>query len=442
MAYVPHSEADIRDMLATIGVARVSDLFDAIPRAVRSSTPLDVPPALPEWSVVQEVTRLAQRNSALVCFAGGGIYDHYAPSAVNHVLLRSEWYTAYTPYQPEVAQGSLQLIYEFQTMIAELFGMDVANASMYDGATAAAEAVVLALGVQAQRSAAAVAKAAHPHTRQVVATAVGADRIKTVPFTPDGRVDLMALREAVNGAACFLVQQPNFFGVIEDLDAVAAATREAGALLVVSADPVAMAVLKSPGSQGADLVVGEGQGLGIAPSFGGPVVGLFAANQKYLRQMPGRLAGATVDRQGRRGFVLTLQAREQQIRREKATSNICTNQALLALAATVHLALLGRQGLRHVAERSLENAHRAFDAVTALPGFEPLVGGPFFKEFAVRTPKPARSVLAHAASRGVLAGVALSRFPGLVDHEALLIAVTEKRSDEEIDRLVDALKTA
>ncbi len=442
MAYVPHSDADIQAMLETIGVTSMADLFDSIPAAQRSTAAIDVPSALPEVDVVREVTRLARRNAELVCFAGGGIYDHYAPSAVNHILLRSEWYTAYTPYQPEVAQGSLQVIYEFQTMIAELFGLDVANASMYDGPTAAAEAVVMALGVKPDRTDVVIGDSIHPHTRQVISTASGARQLVSLPFGPDGRVDLTKVGDALRGAACVVVQQPNFLGVIEDLEAIAAAAQEAGALLIVAADPVAMAILKSPGSQGADVVVGEGQGLGCAPSFGGPVVGLFAARRDYLRRMPGRLSGATVDHDGRRGFVLTLQAREQQIRREKATSNICTNQALLALAATVHLALLGRTGLRHIAERSLEGAHHAFDAITALPGYEPLVDGPFFKEFAVRTPKPARAILGHAAERGVLAGVALTRFPGFVDREALLIAVTEKRTDDEIARLVDALRTA
>ena len=442
MAYVPHSEADVRAMLETVGVGSIEDLFRTIPDSVRLGRPLAIAQGRSEWEVVEALEALSLENAPLLCFAGAGVYDHYTPSAVNHMLLRSEWYTAYTPYQPEVAQGTLQLIYEFQSMVAELFGMETANASMYDAATAAAEATFLAHAIKKDKNGIVAARTVHPHTVQVIATTKERETPLTyLPFGDDGRVDLSGAAEVLREAGCLIVQQPNFLGVVEDLEACAAAAHDADALFIVVADPVAMGVLKSPGAAGADVVVADGQGLGNLMSYGGPGLGLFAAKREYLRLMPGRIAGITVDRKDRRGFVLTLQTREQHIRRDKATSNICTNQALMALAATVHLALLGRQGLRQVAERSLENAHRTFDAVTSLDGFTPFVSGPFFKEFAVRTPRPANAIVASAAREGVLAGVPLNRFVRQYqDDDVLLIAATEKRTAQDIDRLKDALQ--
>ena len=446
MSYVPHSDADVREMLKTVGLSSLDDLFAAIPAALRSRRPLAVPEALPEWDTVRTVSAVAAADAPLVCFAGAGMYDHWIPSIVDHVLRRSEFYTAYTPYQPEVSQGTLQVIYEFQTLMCELSGMDVANASMYDGASACAEAAILAGGVKKDRHTVVMAHTVHPHYRRVTETYIGATgrTIAVAPRKADGTLDLAATGKLLAGASCLVVQQPNFLGVIEDLEACAAAAHAAGALLVVAFNPIAVALLQSPGSCGADVAVAEGQPLGIPMSFGGPVLGIFAAKQDYLRHMPGRIVGAAQDHDGRRGFVLTLQTREQHIRREKATSNICTNQGLMALAATVYLATVGLEGLKGVAEASCVNAHAVFDAVTKIKGYAPLCpGGPFFHEFAVKTPKPAADIVHRAAALGVLPGVALDRFASsMEDDHTLLIAATEKRTAEDVDRLVDALRRA
>ncbi len=444
MSYVPHSQADVREMLKTIGIATPDELFAAIPAALKLKRPLAIPEALSEWDTVRAVSALAGEDPELVCFAGGGLYDHWIPSVVDHVLRRSEFYTAYTPYQPEVSQGTLQVIYEFQTMMCELSGMDVANASMYDGASACAEAAILAGGVKKDRHTVVMAHTVHPHYRSVTQTYLGATgrTIAVAPRKPDGTLDLAAAGKLLPQASCLVVQQPNFLGVLEDLDACAAAAHAAGALLVVAFNPVAAAALKSPGTCGADVAVAEGQPLGIPMSYGGPVLGIFAAKNEYIRNMPGRITGMAQDHEGRRGFVLTLQTREQHIRREKATSNICTNQGLMALAATVYLATVGLEGLRGVAEASCVNAHAAFDAIRKIKGYAPLCpGGEFFHEFAVKTPKPAAQIVHKAAKHGVLAGVALDRFASpMEDKHALLVAVTEKRTADEVDKLVEVLK--
>ncbi|MEE8486945.1 MAG: aminomethyl-transferring glycine dehydrogenase subunit GcvPA, partial [Gemmatimonadota bacterium] len=389
----------------------------------------------------RRVTELAGCNTDLICFAGGGMYDHYVPAAVDHIIRRSEFYTAYTPYQPEVAQGTLQVIYEFQTMICELTGMDVANASMYDGPTATAEAAVMARAVT-RRGRVLAARSLHPHSRKVTNTYLGGigAELELISYGSDGRLDMDALESSLDDdTAAVIVGYPNFFGGIEELEPVAEAAHAAGALLVVAADPVMLAVLKSPGACGADIVVAEGQPLGNGPSFGGPVVGLFAATQKLVRKMPGRIVGGTVDMEGRRGYVLTLQTREQQIRREKATSNICTNQGLMALATTVYLSLVGKSGLRQVAETSIQNAHyarrRLIDA-----GVEVMFpDAPVGREFAVRTRDHSQVVLDRGVQAGILAGVSLSRFRSLEVGDGLLLAFTEKRSRDEIDRLVNLL---
>jgi len=445
MSYVPHSPDDVRRMLDVIGVSSVADLLADIPREYLLDRPLDLPPPLSEWETARLLAQKAAANETLICFAGGGIYDHYVPAAGDMILRRSEFYTAYTPYQPEVSQGTLQVIYEFQSLVCELTGMDVANASMYDGASATAEAMLMARSIaRGARGAVAVAGNLHPHYRRVLETynaGVGLE-IRTVPFGGDGRLDLDAMRAAVrDDTAAVIVQSPNFFGIIEDWSAAADIAHAAGALLIAVFDPVSLALLRSPGECGADIAVGEGQGLGNAMSMGGPGLGLFACRQQFVRHMPGRIAGMTVDQDGKRGFVLTLQTREQHIRREKATSNICTNQALNALAATVYLALVGKEGLRRVAEASLRGAHYAFERLTALDGIEPMFpGGPFFKEFALRTERPARELIEAARARGVLAGIALDRFQDVLPvRDGLLVAVTEKRSKEEIDLLVSAL---
>lgn len=441
MSFVPHSDADRREMLAKVGVSDVGELFADIPAGLLLGRDLDVPEALSEWEAMRRVTELANRNTDLVCFAGGGIYDHYVLAAVDHIIRRSEFYTAYTPYQPEVAQGTLQVIYEFQTMICELTGMDVANASMYDGPTATAEAAVMARAVT-RRGRVLAARSLHPHSRKVTITYLGGlgSELELLPYGPDGRLDMEALQSALDeDTAAVIVGYPNFFGGIEDLEPIAEAVHAAGALLVVAADPVMLAVLKSPGACGADIVVAEGQPLGNGPSFGGPVVGLFAATRKLVRKMPGRIVGGTVDMEGRRGYVLTLQTREQQIRREKATSNICTNQGLMALATTVYLSLVGKSGLRQVAETSIQNAHyarrRLIDAGVELIFPDAPVG----REFAVRTRDDSQVVLDRGVKAGILVGVSLSRFRSLEVGDGLLLAFTEKRTRDEIDRLVDLL---
>jgi len=441
MSFVPHSDADQREMLATVGVSDVRELFADIPAGLLLDHDLDVPEALSEWEAMRRVTELAGRNTDLICFAGGGMYDHYVPAAVDHIIRRSEFYTAYTPYQPEVAQGTLQVIYEFQTMICELTGMDVANASMYDGPTATAEAAVMARAVT-RRGRVLAARSLHPHSRKVTNTYLGGigTELELISYGSDGRLDMDALESSLDDdTAAVIVGYPNFFGGIEDLEPIAEAAHAAGALLVVAADPVMLAVLKSPGACGADIVVAEGQPLGNGPSFGGPVVGLFAATQKLVRKMPGRIVGGTVDMEGRRGYVLTLQTREQQIRREKATSNICTNQGLMALATTVYLSLVGKSGLRQVAETSIQNAHyarrRLIDAGVELMFPDAPVG----REFAVRTKDDSQVVLDRGVQAGILAGVSLSRFMSLEVGDGLLLAFTEKRSRDEIDQLVDLL---
>ena len=442
MSFIPHSEADRREMLARIGVSDVRELYDDVPAELILDEDLDVPEALSEWEAVRLLTGLAEENRSLVCFAGAGQYDHHVPAAADHIIRRSEFYTAYTPYQPEVSQGTLQSIYEFQTMICELTGMDVANASMYDGPSAAAEAAVMSRAVT-RRDRVLSARTVHPHYRKVTDTYLRGlgSGLALVPPGTDGLVDLDALGAALgDDVACFVVQYPNFFGCIEDLEPIAEAVHAAGALLVVITDPVSQVLLRTPGELGADIVVAEGQPFGNAPSFGGPVVGLFAARQKLVRKMPGRIVGATVDVEGRRGYVLTLQTREQQIRREKATSNICTNQGLNALAATVHLSLLGREGLREVAESSVQNAHYAWRQLQEVDGVTPLFPDtPFAREFAVVTEENSRAILERGFEAGILAGVSLSRFESLEVPDGLLLAFTEKRNRDEIDRLVELL---
>lgn len=443
MSFVPHSEADLRDMLAEVGLSSLADLYSDIPAELILDQPLDVPPVLSEWEAVRRAEELAAKDPSLICFAGGGIYDHHVPAIVDHIVRRSEFYTAYTPYQPEVAQGTLQAIYEFQTMVCELTGMEVANASIYDGATSTGEAALMAMAVT-RRSGILLPGNLHPHYRKVVhnyVSGLGTDVRKIEPQA-DGLLDPATVASAVDEkTACVIVQSPNFFGLIEDLEPLAEAAHAAGALLVAVVDPLSLAILRSPGEQGADIVVGEGQSFGNTPNFGGPVVGLFAARQKFVRQMPGRIVGATTDVEGRRGYVLTLQTREQQIRRGKATSNICTNQGLNMLAATVHLATLGPAGLRQVAEVSARNAHYAFDRIATLDGVQPLYPEtPFFREFAIATDEDSQTILERGMERGVLAGVSLSRFPELGAPDGLLIAFTEKRSRGDIDLLVEVIK--
>jgi glycine dehydrogenase subunit 1 len=391
--------------------------------------------------LLQELSELNADLGHNACFLGAGAYRHFIPAAVDHILRRGEFYTAYTPYQPEVSQGTLTAIYEYQTMICQLTGMDVANASMYDGASALAEAALMAARVT-RRDGIVVSTAVHPEYRQVVRTytqGIGLP-IHDAPYLAgQGTTDLDDLaKEVGQDTACVILQYPNFFGCLEDLAAAAEIAHAQGALLVVAADPIALGILKPPGEMGADIVVGEGQSLGSPLQFGGPYLGFFACRQRHMRQMPGRLIGMTTDTEGRRSFVMTLQAREQHIRREKATSNICTNEALVALAATVYLALMGKQGLRKAAELTYHKAHYAAGRIGEIEGFGLVFSRPFFKEFAVKTPLSPAEINARLLEQHIIGGYDLgAAYPEL--GQAMLLCVTETNPKEEIDRLADAL---
>lgn len=437
MSYLPNTKADVEAMLRKIGVESFEELVADIPPEIRSRAEIKLPPALSELEVVGAVTRIAQNDrpaSEMISFLGGGVYDHYIPAVVDHILLRSEFYTAYTPYQAEVSQGTLQVIYEFQSLIAELTGMDVANASMYDGATALTEAGLLASN-HTRRKKILVSSLVHPHYRQVLKTYGSGLGLEVVEVGwSQGQSDLDDLRSKLDGStAALLVQHPNFLGCLEPVEEMAGLAHGAGALFVVSVDPISLALLRAPGEYGADIATGEGQPLGIPMSGGGPYLGLFAAKQQFLRLMPGRIVGLTNDARGQEGLVLTMQAREQHIRREKATSNICSNEALCALAATVYLSLLGRSGLKKVAELCLQKAHYLAEKIgTAF-------GTPFFREFAVRVKERPEDLLAKMRTAGMLGGIPLGKYyPELKD--CLLVAVTEKRTQEHLDRLAEFLK--
>jgi len=445
MRYLPHTEEDVRQMLAAIGVASVEDLFCEVPPAVRLQRPLQLGEALAESDLLRELQVLAARNATAAdysSFLGGGAYNHFIPAVVDQLTSRSEFYTAYTPYQPEISQGTLQAIFEFQTLICQLTGMDQANASMYDGASACAEAVLLAARATRRRKVI-LSAGLHPDYRQTVTTYckyLGLD-LAEAPCATSGGTDAAQLAALVDGETAALVAgYPNFFGVIEDLAGLAAIAHGAGALLVsATPEPIALGLLKSPGELGADIAVGEGQSFGIPVSYGGPGVGFFAARQKFLRNMPGRLIGQTLDRDGHRGFVLTLATREQHIRREKATSNICSNQGLCALMVTVYLALLGKAGIREVAQQNLAKAAYARKQLAALTGVTLAFAGPVFNEFVIETPRPAADVLAALAERRILGGVDLGRYRA-ADHRRILVCATEQNRREEIDALVAALQ--
>jgi len=442
MAYIPHTADQKDEMLRALGLERIEQLFEEqIPSALLLNRPLDIAPGMSELELRRHFEDLASQNrpaGGQLCFLGAGIYDHYVPSVVPTIILRGEFHTAYTPYQPEMSQGTLQAIFEFQTMISALAGVEVANASMYDGATAFAEAVILAAGVTNRDEALLVG--VHPSWVQVTRTYVEGLGIRLIEVPlPDGVGDQAWLAEHLSlQTAVVATQQPNFLGSVEDLKALGELAHGAGALFVVGANPVALGLLEAPGALGADVVVGEGQPLGLGMNFGGPLLGYFAAKQKYLRQMPGRLVSRTKDRDGRDGYVLTLQTREQHIRRERATSNICTNQGLMMLAATVYLSTMGKQGLREVAEQCLQKAHYAAETLSALRGYSLRFPAPFFHEFVLQCPEDAEVVANRLAELGILAGYPLGRSnPELKD--CLLVAVTEKRTKEDIDRFAAAL---
>ncbi|HIC93879.1 MAG TPA: aminomethyl-transferring glycine dehydrogenase subunit GcvPA [Anaerolineae bacterium] len=442
MPYVPHTDVDRKAMLAEIGVASVEELFADVPEEVRFPE-LKLPEPLSEMEVMRELRAMSERNADLdhhACFLGAGAYNHFVPSVVNHVIGRSEFYTAYTPYQPEISQGTLQTIFEYQTMVCALTGMEVANASHYDGATALAEAALMAVRIsRGKRKKVIVSPAVHPEYRQTLRTYIRGTGLAVVG-DEDLRRELDDLKAMLDGdTACLIVQNPNFFGQLEEVGGLAEAVHEAGALFIVAVDPISLGLFKPPGEYGADIVVGEGQSLGNAISFGGPYLGIFACLDKYKRQMPGRLVGETVDVEGRRGYVLTLTPREQHIRREKATSNICTNEALCALAAGAYLAAMGKRGLRKVAELCYHKAHYAAERIAELPGFELVGDRPFFKEFVVRCPKPPAEINQKLLEHKIIGGYELGRaYPHLAD--CMLLCVTEMNTKEEIDRLAEALK--
>jgi len=442
MRYLPLTEDDRQKMLETIGAASVDDLFVDVPKAGRLARPLDLPDHAGEMEVGRALASLAAANmdaGSVPSFLGAGLYRHFVPATVDHLIQRGEFLTAYTPYQPEISQGTLQTLFEFQTQVALLTGMEVANASMYDGASAAAEAVLMARRIT-RRDRAVLSGGLHPHYRDVVHTLALGSGIETLPPQIDGTEDMCAAIDAET--ACVVVQNPDFFGNIRDLKDVSVACEAAGALLiVVVTEALSLGAIQSPGEMGAAIVAAEGQSFGNGLNFGGPTVGLLATQERFLRQMPGRLCGQTVDVDGRRGWVLTLSTREQHIRREKATSNICTNSGLCALAFTIHVALLGEEGLRRLAGINHEKAVALAEKLESLSGIE-IVTPAFFNEFTLRLPVAAAEAVDRLAERGVLAGVPLSRlYPGEAAlANDLLVAVTEMAQESDMDALVEGLK--
>jgi glycine dehydrogenase subunit 1 len=445
MTYIPISPNERDAMLATIGVRRLEDLFKDVP--VKHRFPkLDLPPALTEMEAAAELDELAYGNENLrgdlVSFLGAGAYNHYIPSVVDHILRRGEFYTAYTPYQPEISQGTLQAIFEYQSLMCALTGMEVSNASHYDGATAVAEAVSMAYAqFRGKRTKVVISPAVHPQYRATVRTY---SQGMGITLEGDGpSADLISnLDSLISGiddnTTLVIVQYPDFFGRIYDYTSLIEAAHAQGALVCVAANPIALALLKTPGEMGADIVVGEGQPLGIPLSYGGPYLGFFTTRKQYIHKMAGRLVGETVDNRGQRAYVLTLTAREQHIKRERATSNICSNQGLMALAAAVYLSLVGKRGLRQVAELCYQRAHYAADQLGKIKGYGLQFPAPFFHEFALRCPQPAAEINEHLLKHGILGGYDLGQdYPALKNH--LLIAVTEMNSKEEIDVLVEVL---
>jgi glycine cleavage system P protein (glycine dehydrogenase) subunit 1 len=443
--YTSATEADREQMLAAIGVGDVAELFAQIPEPLRLGRPLELPQGMSETEVYDRLAELAERNADAereVCFIGAGMYDHYAPAIVDAITQRSEFLTPYTPYQPEISQGGLQVMFEFQTAMSELTGLPVSNAALYEGPSSVASAGYLAIGATGRRRFV-VSRGVHPHSRETLETYSAGYGTEVVEVGLEGGLtDAAGLAEAVDGetAAVFL-QNPNFLGAVEDVEALGAAAKENGALLVVSVDPMTLGILRPPGECGADVAVGEGQPLGNRLDFGGPSFGFFCATEEHIRRMPGRIAGETTDVDGRRGFVLALQTREQHIRREKATHNICTAQALNALGAMVHLAWLGRQGFAELGELLVQRTAYARARLAALEGVEPLHEAPVVREFALRLDAPVATVLDRCAERGIAAGYPLAReYP---EHEdGLLVAITERRSREQIDQLAEVLGAA
>jgi glycine dehydrogenase subunit 1 len=447
LEFAPHTDDDVRQMLDALGLSSIDELFAPIPANLRFERELDIPRGLSEIEVLRDLATLAAKNRSadeLVCFMGAGAYDHHVPSMVWPLLGRGEFATSYTPYQPEMSQGVLQALFEYQTMISELTGLEISNASLYDGGSAVAEAVHMAVAATGRRSVV-LAGCVNPFYVEVLRTVARGPELEIVEsgWGSGGTADLDAARAAASVAAAVIVQQPSFLGTLEDVAALTEIAHGAGAKLIVHFDLTSAGVLESPGALGADVVVAEGQPFGNHLNFGGPYVGVIACRREDARRLPGRLVGETVDREGRRAFVLTLQAREQHIRRAKATSNICTNQTLNALGTAVAMAWLGPEGLRELGESCLARAHYARDRLVEVAGARPAFDAPFFKEFAVRLSADPARVAERAAADGYLAGVPMSRLlPGRDLDDALLVAVTERRTREEIDGLAEAVARA
>lgn len=441
--YLPNTAEDVQEMLQAIGVESTDELFLSVPESLRLKNELNMPQAKSEIEVRGIMNELAGKNTSideLVCFLGAGSYDHYIPSVIRHLVSRSEFYTAYTPYQPEISQGTLQSVFEYQSMICALTGMEVSNVSMYDAATSAAEGAILA-SVQTKRERVLVSRTLNPEYIKVLETYLKFRNVEMDYIAEkDGVTDLEDLKAKLSGnIAGVIVQYPNFYGIVEDIRPLEEAVHENKSLLIMSVDPIALGVLKSPGELKADIVVGEGQALGQNLNYGGPVLGFMTASTKLMRKMPGRIVGQTLDRDGKRAFVLTLQAREQHIRRFKATSNICSDQTLNSITAAVYMATLGKEGIKEVAVQSFKKAHHTANLLTATGKYELLFKQPFFKEFAVKCPVPVETLNAKLLEKGILGGFDLKKCnPDLGD--AMLIAVTENRTMEEIQKFVEIME--
>ena len=441
--YIPNTKQDEKKMLEVLGIDSIDRLFDDIPASIKLNRRLNLNGPLSETEVSKKIKSIANKNLSteeLVCFRGAGAYDHSIPSVVRHLISRSEFYTAYTPYQPEISQGTLQAIFEYQTMIANLTGLEVSNASMYDGASATAEAAMLAAANQ-KGDTVVISETVHPETRAVVKTYMRFYGVKVVEVpSKDGVTDMEALKAVVNADTVgVIIQTPNFFGNVEDCTVAVEVAHENKALFIMNVDPISLGMFKTPGEYGADLAVGEGQVLGNSLNFGGPYLGFMAASNKQMRKLPGRIVGQTVDLDGKRAFTLTLQAREQHIRRDKATSNICSNQALNALAATIYLGALGKHGLKEVAEVSAKKAYYAYNKLIATGKFRPVYNQPFFREFVLETDMDVDQLNAQLASKGFLGGYNIGKdYPS--DKNRIMFCVTEKRTMEEIDCLVKAME--
>ncbi|MBI3754991.1 MAG: aminomethyl-transferring glycine dehydrogenase subunit GcvPA, partial [Deltaproteobacteria bacterium] len=434
MSYIPHTEKDIQEMLDAVGVASVEELFKPIPDNLRLKKPLNLPASLSEQELHQKLSALGKKNATVdeyISFLGAGAYHHYIPSVVNHLILRSEFYTAYTPYQPEISQGTLQAIFEYQTLICQLTGMEVANASMYDGASATAEAVLMARRIT-NRAKVILNAALHPEYREVVKTYLSGNRdnIKEVFYcTETGRTLPDAIEKLLDkDTSCVVIQSPNFFGSIEDIKTISEVVHKNNSILIVAiTEPISLGLLKPPGELGADIVVGEGQAFGNGLNFGGPYLGFFATLEKYLRQMPGRLVGETVDKNGKRGYILTMATREQHIRREKATSNICTNEGLCALSATIYLTAIGKNGLMELARLNLSKAEYLKNGLANIKGIKPAFTAPTFNEFVIEVEKEPDAVLKVLLKKGIIVGLPLKKFYSELSRHILLCA-TEMNS--------------